>query len=195
MILLSAVATLNPFYTLTTPGDIPVSLTEMRAYLKDPPSSDDPLISDLIVAATRYGENYTAREFRINAWTLLLDDFAPRIPLDRDPVGSITEISYKVDGDFTTITGSTYYLKQGVQGSEVLLQDAQVWPTDLDSVEHGVKIEFATFEYSDIDQIKLAIKRHVALLYQHRNDCPDPSDVIGLENVNMLYNQYRIPRI
>jgi uncharacterized phiE125 gp8 family phage protein len=186
---------MSGFYEMLTPGDIPIDLTEMKLYLKVTSDSDDLLISDLIVLATEYGEDYTGRDFRENSWRLLLDEFETRIPLCRDPVASITTVSHLVDDVFTTVTGSTYYLKKGTTSSEILLQDGQGWPTDTDTIEHGIQVDFQTTALRKIDIAKIAIKRLVMLMYQNRNDCPDISDLQGIENVNNLLNTLRIPRI
>jgi uncharacterized phiE125 gp8 family phage protein len=186
---------MSKFYELTTPGGIPVSAPEMRTYLKLSSDSDDPLISELLEVATQYGENYTGRDFRVNDWRLLMDAFADRIVLNRDPVESITSVSHLVDGEFVTVTGTTYYLKKDVTESEILLQDGQTWPTDTDTIEHGIQIDFLTTALRKIDLVRIAIKRHVALLYANRGDCPDPGDVQGIQNVNALYNMVRVPRI
>jgi uncharacterized phiE125 gp8 family phage protein len=183
------------YYELLVAGSIPVGVIDMKNYLKVDTSVDDELISELIVLATQYGESYTGRDFRENSWRILQDDFATRIPLCRDPVASITSVSNLVDSAFVTITGSTYYLKKGVQSSEILLQDGQSWPTDTDTIEHGIQIDFLTTALTNLDVVKIAIKRHVALLWENRNDCPDPADVQGIANVNSLYNTVRIPRV
>lgn len=186
---------MSDFYEILTPGAIPVDLKEMRTYLKEPPEKDDTLISELLVLATQYGEIYTGRDFRENSWRLLLDCFATRIPICKDPVASITSVSHLVGSAFTTITGSTFYLKKGNLSSEILLQDGQSWPTNTDTIEHGIRVDFLTTALTNIDIVKIAIKRHVALLYENRNDCPDVADVQGIGSVNSLYNMVRIPRV
>lgn len=183
------------FYQISVYGATPVDLTDMREYLKNPPTSDNSLISELLISATQYAEKYTGRDFRVNDWRLLIDKFEGRIELDRDPVASITSVQYLVSGALTTVDAATYYLKKGTQSSEILLFADKNYPTNQDNREQAIQIDFKTEAHACLSQVVVGIKRHVALLYAHRNDCPDPSDVMGVESVNSLYNQFRIPRI
>ena len=78
-------------YELKTQGIVPLSLADMKTYLKVTSTSDDALITTLLAAATSWGELYTAREFRVNTWLLFLNEFGtidpstgrPRIKINR----------------------------------------------------------------------------------------------------------------
>ena len=186
---------MSDLYTLKTAGSVCVSLTEMKSYLKGPASADDALISSMLVAANTWGQNYTGREFTANTWTLLTDAFADRICLNRAPVDTITFVKYLVSGSQVTIATTVYYLKNNLQFSEILLQEDQSWPTDLDEIEHGIEIEFVTEAYRDSDAIKTAIMRHVAFWYQNRGDCSNCADAAKGSGVTVIYDQFRIDRV
>ena len=162
---------MSDLYTRTSAGTSPVELADVKSYMKQTSTADDDLIQVLIDSATEYGEAYTGRAFRAQIWTLLIDAFSDRIALLRNPVGVITTIKYTVSGALTLIADTVYYLKKNVQCGEVLLQEDQDWPTDLDEVEHGIEIIFTTTAYQDINRIKDALYRHIAYLYTNRGDC------------------------
>ena len=187
---------MSDVYELIAKGAVPVSLDDMKAYMKVTSDADDDLITMMLNAATVWGENYTGREFRANTWALLLDEFSDRICIRRDPVKSITSVEYLVADVFTAVTNITYYLKKNVQNSEILLAEDEDWPADLDSREQGIKITFVTESYRYCsDAIINGIKRHVAWWYANRGDCSDSEDAATQSSVQLVYDQFRISRV
>lgn len=184
------------FYTTKSSDTAPVSVSDMKSYLKDPPATDDTLIQVLINAVTKDGEKYTRRSFRIQTFTLLLDAFANPIELRRFPVDAITFVKYLVSGSQVTIASSIYWLKNLQQKSEIRLDIDQEWPTDIDEREQGIEIEFTTTEYAEYaDEITLAIYRHVAYLYSNRGDCEDLETTGKISGANGIYDQFRVARV
>ncbi len=167
------------FYDLTTPGELPVGLAEMKDCLKLPAgdSPDDGFVTLLLNASTQDVEQYLGRrEIRANTWTLLLDEFPPRIQLRRDPVDTITSVSRLVTGSFSAVSSAVYYLKLHTQSAEILQNPDQEWPTDQDSgVEHAVRVIFVTKPHARTAMAQAAIKRHVTFMYENRGDC-DPAN-------------------
>ena len=183
-------------YELIAKGAVPVSLDDMKTYMKVTADADDDLIIMMLNAATVWGENYTGREFRANTWALLLDEFSDRICLRRDPVVTITSVEYLVLNVFTVIAASVYYLKKNVQTSEVLLSEDEDWPDDLDDREQGITITFVTESYRYCsDSIMNGIKRHVAWWYANRGDCSDCDNAAKQSSVQLIYDQFRISRV
>lgn len=196
-------------YTLTDPGTIPVEVPTFRSYLKLESDADDALLTLLLKSATEFAEKYTRRDLRVNTWTLLIDAFADRIVLRRDPVDSITSVKYLDDQSTPvqqTVAAAVYYLKKGVQTSEILLAPDQEYPdgsTDeltVNEKEHSIEIVFATVAHRCVDQARLGIMRHAAFLYENRGDC-DPSvagsvgDAAELSGASKLYDQLRVSRV
>lgn len=186
---------MSDLYVLKTAGTVPVSLDDMKAYMKVTSSSDDALITSMLAAATTWGENYTGREFRANTWTLLTDEFVDRMCVQRAPVASITSIKHLVADVLDTVATSVYYLKKNLQYAEVLLKEDQSWPTDTDDREQAIEIEFVTETYRDIDAVATAIKNHVAHWYSNRGDCADCASAAKGSGVTLIYDQFRIDRV
>jgi len=185
---------MSDLYTRTNAGTSPVLLADVKSYLKQTSTADDGLIQVFIDSATEYGETYTGRAFRKQTWTLLIDAFANRIALNRNPIDAITTVKYLVSDVLTTIVDTVYYLKKNVQCGEILLKEDQDWPTDLDEIEHGIEIIFTTVAYQDINRIKDALYRHVAYLYTNRGDC-DVESAGKASGADAIYDLFRIPRV
>lgn len=186
---------MSDLYTLETAGAVPVSLEDMKAYMKVTSTADDDLITGMLSSATLWGENYTGRDFRANIWTLLKDKFTARICLRRDPVKTITSVKHLVSATLVAVASAVYYLKKNVQDSELLLNEDQEWPDDTDDREQVIEIVFVTESYRDADSIAQGIKRHVAFWYSNRGDCSDCGDAAKGSGVKTFYDAFRIVRI
>lgn len=182
------------FYEELSAAASPVVLADMKTYLKITSSADDTLIQALIDSCTEFGENYTGRDFRVKDWRLSIDFFQARIVLDRNPVASITTAKYLVSDALVTIASTVYYLKKLTQCAEILLQENQSWPIDIDDREQAIEIEFKTEAYYKDDQIIDAIKRNVLFAYENRGDC-DTKEAAQKSGAALIYDQFRISRI
>lgn len=196
---------MTQFYNLLSQDPAPVTLADMKAYLKIPVSltADDTLITALLEAATVYGEKYTGRSFRPQTFELLLDEFSDRICLRRSPVNAIITVKHLVADTPVTVASSVYYLKTLQQWSEILLKDGETWPDDTDELEQAITIEFTTMKYTKAAElIDTAIKLHVAAMYFNRGDCVecggedvDANNAALKSGAHALYNQFRISRV
>ncbi len=189
-------------YDLTSQGKSPVKLADVKEYLgfgKNTTNCNDELIQTLIDSCTAWGEGYTAREFTANTYDLFLDCFEDRISLRRNPIDAIDTVKYLVSAALVTVASSVYYLKSGVQISEVLLQDGQEWPTDGDTIEHLIQITFTTkaINARKLSMAKNAIMRHVIYMFENRGDCSDCGSCAGKDQAGAtpIYDLLRIARI
>lgn len=189
---------MSDYYELISESAPPVSLADMKLYLKITTAASDALITSLLGVATEYGEKYTGRSFRVQTFNLLTDVFTARICLRRSPVDTIDHVKNIVSGSQVTIATSVYYLKKGQWFSEILLQDEQEWPSDTDPREQAIEIQFSTTGYTKAANLILnGIKMHVAYMFFNRGDCDDTAVVETGEKsgANNLYNSFRISRV
>jgi uncharacterized phiE125 gp8 family phage protein len=186
-------------YELVGKGTQPVSLAEIKTYLGVTNTASDALLQSLLDACTAWGQSYTGREFSDNDYILHIDCFEDRISLRKNPIDSITTVKYSVAFSLVTIASTVYYLKNGVQLSEILLKPDQIWPTDGDEIEQGIQIAFKTKAVDDLklDMAKTAIKRHTAYMFENRGDCGDCGSCAGKDaaGVTSIYDYMRIPRV
>lgn len=181
-------------YTLNDSGTLPITLDEAKSYLRVETATDDVIIQEMIAAVVQFAERYTGRDMRIKTWQLVLDCFEDRILLRKSQIASITSIKYTVSGSLATIADTVYYLKAGYQFSEILLQEDQVWPTDMDEVEAGIQIIFVTQIPRYIEQYTIGALEHLAFLYQNRGDCEVNAAALK-SGATEKYDQGRIQRI
>jgi uncharacterized phiE125 gp8 family phage protein len=193
-------------YQLTEAGTPPVTVEELKGYLKLPETdADDALLATILKAATEVAESYTRRSFRVSTWTLTLDEFCDRITLRRDPVTEITSITRLVAAVAVAVSAAVYYLKKGVQTSEVLLALDQDWPDDVDEREGAIVVTFKTGPHKRVASAKDAILRLAAYLYENRGDCGDLSavgfgttvstDAIKASGAHVILDQLRVSRV
>ena len=189
---------MSEFYTRTDAGAVPVKIEGpdgLKVYLKIDTDADNDLLHHLAETVTEYAERYTGRELRANTWTLQLDTFPTRICLRRDPIASITSITYKDDADASqTVTNTVYTLKKGVQRSEIILLPDQEWPSLVTDQEQHITVTFVTAASAKLEQAQGGIKQMVAYLYENRGDCSVDS-AAKASGATLLWGLLRIAKV
>ena len=195
---------------VTAPASEPVSLTEVKAFLRIDGTDDDDVLGMLIAAARRMAEEYTKRAFFTQTWRLVMDGFADfddtvppgyhvaptpflvngsqAIRLSRQPVQSITSIkTTDIANVQTTVDAATYALDT-VTG-EILLNKGYSWPSSL-RARAAVEITFVA-GWDDTTKIPTPIKQgiiqHVAASYSNKVCADIPAGAMA------LYDGFRLP--
>lgn len=198
----------------SAPASSPVSLAEVKAWLRIDTSDEDALLASLIGAATDAAEQYTRRAFINQTIRLTVDlassrlddmlgdgvydlpvsalfgDMPQVIELPRPPVSSITSVTtYNTAGTSSTFASSNYSLN--ADGTRLYLNQGCSWPSDLRPIAACEILYVAGYgaSASSVPQaIKTAILMHIAHLYESRGVC-DGAVPAGCAN---LLRQYRI---
>lgn len=186
-------------YQLVSQSESPVSLAEVKAYLRVTSTADDTLIQGIIDACTEWGESYTRRSFRAQVWKLLLDGFAPRISIRRQLVDAITSITHTVSGSPVAVSSDVYYLKQTPQGADIVQAADEVWPTDTDDIEQAVTVNFTSAAWTKHAALMAqALLKHIASMYANRGDCMEggctAADFAKSSGAAALYDMMAIAR-
>lgn len=180
---------------VSAPAIEPVSLSDVKLFLRIDGTDDDALLTSLLVTARRLCEEFTKRAFITQTWKLTLDrfpcdeDWTERehallfrseqnaIQLARQPIQSITSIKTTDTGNVqTTVAGATYTLDQS--GGRVLLNDEFFWPSNL---REYAAVEITTVNGYGSDggtvpePIKQAIIQTLGAMYENRScwDIPE----------------------
>ena len=66
---------MNDYTLVSAPATEPVSLAEVKSYLRIDGTADDAVLTILIASARRSAEEYTKRAFITQTWQLTLDRF------------------------------------------------------------------------------------------------------------------------
>lgn len=152
----------------------PVSLTELKAHVRQDHSADDTVLTDLISAAAETVEDAQARVLQKSTWALTLEDWPASgiIVLPRYPLVSVTSVTYLLEGESTptTFASSNYRVDTAMLPPRIVLKQNVLWPTA--SLERGSPITvtfIAGYEDGEVpEKVKHAIKLLAGHWYEHR---------------------------
>lgn len=193
-----------------SPTKLAVSVSDMKDYLRISGSDDDDLLTNLIFSSTQSVRNYCRRaiieevfeltldkpvdngldELRLGAGihtvskSFALQGWGNEVDLPFPPVISVTSIkTYATDNTESTYSSANYQVDE--TGGRIYLNEGQVWPSNLRNRE-SVKIRY-TAGYDPIPHpIIMAIKQHVAYMYECRQSCELP------QNCKDMLSGYRL---
>lgn len=183
---------------LTAPVSEPVTLSDVKDYLRIDGTADDSLISDMIAGARDMVEKYLKRALITQTWKLTLDtfpasrgrrydsyngvmdvpqmeyyDYGDSINLAKLPIQSISSIvTYDTANTSSTYAASNYTLDSA--SGRIFLNDGSVWPTDLRE-RAAIEITYVA-GYGDAASdvpptIRQGIKSLVGQMYETRGMC------------------------
>ena len=177
----------------TEPAQEPVTLQEVKDYLRVEDNTDERVIRPFIETARRIAEEYLGRTLVSTTYTQFLDSlneledplwegvktgpylnfYKNYIVLAESPVTSVTHVKTFNDSDeATTMAASKYYLDSAREPSRIVLRTGETFPTAL-RVANAIEIEFVagySSIYSIPEPIRMGILQHIAHLYEHRGD-------------------------
>lgn len=174
-----------------------ISLSDMKLYLRVDDTTDDLLISAMISAAVTLAEKYMNRDLLETTYENYRNDIEQDLTLRRAKFSSLDSIEYLKDSSYNTLNPSSYQVAtKGIYGRiwEVNINDS------FDEHPQAIKITFKTGfgpSASNIpDDILMAIKAHVAYMYENRGDCETTSkrlyDIPMPVTTKLIYDLYKI---
>ena len=182
----------------TPPGAEPLTLDEVKTFLRIDHDNDDAFVSGLIAVARQFCENITGRSLITRSYSLYLDawpstassgwwdgvregaDIASStaaLPLPKPPLLSVTQVNvYAADNTSSIFAASNYFVDTaGVPGRLVLTQGA-VPPTPgrvANGIEIQLKAGYGATPQSVPALLRQGMKKMIAHLYEHRGDSAD----------------------
>ena len=165
----------NETYSLISKSDNEViSLADMKLYLKVDGSDEDDLISALIDAAVKTAEIEMNRDLLETNWIRYSDTIEQDLTLRRGKILEFDSIEYLKSSVYKEVDSSDYEVASGSIYAEIWRVEI---PESYDENPHAIKISFKTgFGASGSSipaDIIVAIKAHVAYLFENRGDCSD----------------------
>lgn len=158
----------------STTGSEIVTTTEFKNYARISTSADDTLISNIIVQARIWCENYISRDIVAKNRTYYLPETNGIFDLPFGPVASITSIH--IDG-----VAYTDYTTPGLDNETI----------DLDGPADKVKIVYVTSGLSD-KLLEQAILQYATTLYDNRHDYEVGKDVTEIPSSSKsILNSYK----
>lgn len=183
--------------TVTTqPTAEPVSLQEVKQYLRVEDSTDERVIRPLIETARRFCEEHIGRALMQQTITMFVDAYDDTndplwegtrtgpylnyyknyIQLSKPPVISVSSVSTFADDDTeTTMAASRYYVDSVREPARVVLRQGETFPTAL-RVANAIKVVYVAGYASAFtvpEPIRMGLMQHIAYLYEHRGDMYD----------------------
>ena len=198
LLLYSIGETMAGLKVLTEPTQEPVTLQEVKEYLRVDDGTDERVIRPYIESARRFCEEHTGRALMSQTLVLYLDAFEDRfdplwegvrtgpylnyyknyIVLPRSPVTSVTHLKTYDDADTaTTFAASKYYVDNAREPARIVLRTGETFPTAL-RVANAIEVQYVTgytSQYNIPEPMRLGILQHIAYLYEHRGDMYDAS--------------------
>lgn len=178
----------------TAAASEPISLSEAKLHLKveSGETTDDNLISSLIVSARRHCEQYTNTQLISATWDVYFDKFEDEMRIFKSPVTSISYVKYyNASNVLTTLDAANYVTDIVSEPARVTLAYGYQWPSEYDRT-NAINIRFVS-GYANAaavpDDLKSGMLLYISYLYDNRGDdlTNRPPRVIY-----DLWNPYRI---
>lgn len=185
------------FTIVTQPEDEPLSLAEVKEFLRIDGDDQDATIDAMFTAAREYCEEVLSRQLMPATLRLSLDAFPESIVLPRPPLISLTAsesyptlgISY-VDsqGATQTLATSVYQVDSYSEPAKVVLAYNQSWP-DTRTQVNAVNVTYRA-GYADADSVPNRIKQAILMLtahwYENRESVGQVGDEIAFSVHSLL---------
>lgn len=185
----------------TAPDCEPISVAEAKAHLRIDGSSEDILISSLILTSRLHIEAAPGLALITQSWRLVLDRWprsgAVKLPLR--PMQDITEVRiFDADG-LPTVVDANVYVVDTAGAPPRLIATVAGWPKP-GRPANGIEIDLTAGygdEAKDVPEpIRQALLLLVAHWYEHRDPIEIGSDAVAIPcSVSRLLKSYRMVRI
>lgn len=177
----------------TAPTQEPITIQEVKDYLRLEDSLDERVLQDLIETARIFCEEHTGRALMTQTLTMTVDAYdeladplwegwktgpylnyyKDYIELTKSPVQSVTSVKTYNDADVaTTMDASKYYVDNVREPARVVLRTGETFPTAL-RVANAIEVVFVAGYTSPSlvpAPLRVGMMQHVAFMYEHRGD-------------------------
>lgn len=157
---------------ITPPATEPLTLSELKSYLRVDYSTDDTILTSMISAARIWCEGYQNKKYITQTLELILDKFpCDTIEFsDCSPIQSVTSIKYyDTNGTEYTVSSDDYQVDIDSFVARIVPGYNKTWPTTTLKPANGVVIRFIA-GYGNAasvpEQVKQAMVMHVRILYE-----------------------------
>lgn len=177
----------------TEPEQEPVTLQEVKEYLRVEDNTDERNLRPLIETARRFAEMHLGRTLFTTTFTQFYDSideledplwegmregpyinyYKNYLVLGQTPVASVTHVkTYNDSDEATTMASSKYYIDSAREPARVVLRTGETFPSSL-RVANAIEVQYVagySSIYSIPEPIRMGILQHIAHLYEHRGD-------------------------
>ena len=155
--------TMRTFQVVTPASTYPVSLTEAKAHLKVDISTDDTLITNLIIAATQLSEEYTNRFFINTVINQTCTTFLDLKQLYKSKVVSVTHVKYyDSDNALQILASSNYVVNNQFEPAQINLVVDGSFPDIADRID-AIECKYTVGYGAAASDVPNAIKQAILL--------------------------------
>lgn len=163
-------------------SDLVVSVSEVKDYLRIDYDYDDTLIEELIKAATEIAEKCMNRNILTATWISYRDSFHADPTLRRGKFISVSKIEYLNNDAYVEMPTTDYKITIGGVFGVICNADNITHDCSCDAVKVTFDAGYGSSTTDVPEDIKTAIKSHVAFLYENRGSC-NSSEMPTIANV------------
>lgn len=172
----------------------PVTLAELKEYMRVDTNDEDDLIRSLGVAAREWVEQWTGRALIQQTWDNFWVTWQDPFIVSRSLLSTVTHVKYQ-DGDNAqqTLGTSIYSVDTDSTPGKVHLAYQQTYPTNL-TVPNSIVIRFVAGYGLTTDDVPEAVKAAIKMLANDRfqnRECSMESGASASAAQALLYN-YRV---
>ena len=154
---------MRTFQVVTPASTYPVSLTEAKAHLKVDISTDDTLITNLIIASTQLSEEYTNRFFINTVINQTCTTFLDLKQLYKSKVVSVTHVKYyDSDNTLQTLASSNYVVNNQFEPAQINLVVDGSFPDIADRID-AIECKYTVGYGAAASDVPNAIKQAILL--------------------------------
>ncbi len=180
---------------ITPPANLPLTLSQVKAFLKVEHSDDDTLIGDLIAQAVTHIEHIANRKCITQTWRIYFDELplCNTLTLDLAPISTIVEIRYfDADGNAIIITPNEYEPDLHSNPARIHFYQPLSPGQHLNGLEIDVQVGFGSSGVDVPGDILRAIMVTVAHWYEFRGAVhPADQPISNPAGVDALLAPYR----
>jgi uncharacterized phiE125 gp8 family phage protein len=188
-------------YIVNTPSVEPLTLLEIKRWLRVDHNDDDGLISGLIKAARERVEGRTGRALMAQTWRIVLDAWPPeaRVKLPVLPVQSVTVVRVlDSNGVATPLASALYALEPGAEPPVLAVKN----PPNPGRLRNGIEIDVVAgygVTPSDCPEplrqaMRLMVAQAYAMRGPERAEDATPDAVAEIERLLAPYRQIKLGR-
>lgn len=167
----------------------PVSMAELKAFLRVDYDDDDDLIEAMLKAVRKQCENFTGRALIEQTYSLFLDEIdKDHIQLPRQPLLEIIEVKLYDSDDNSLIYNPINYGVDLISGKLVLKNQVSAG-REYNGIEISFKAGYGSNRDDVPSDLREGIKRSVSYLYENRGNDKDSSNY---SKAIALWQDYRI---
>jgi uncharacterized phiE125 gp8 family phage protein len=159
----------------TGPSIEPVTVAEAKSHMRVDDATDDTLIGNYIVAARRWAERFTNRQFIEATWKLHMPQFPEEIRLPLPPTSSVTSIVYiDTDGNTQTLDSGEYQTNLKTEPALIKPAYSTSWPDIRGGDYNSVTVTYVTGYGTATTDVPEDIRTAIRILVSHFYEAREP---------------------